>query len=122
MALLPYLSRLDKGKKYLDCTGSVHLLSDDGLHLLHGSKTKGKIGVDARRQFPNHPCPEHQLMAGDLCFRRDFFQGRKKILGVSHFKFSSSIRTIRWFRFIDTSTAPTPGLQDGVKSAAQYQP
>jgi len=23
---------------------------------------------------------------------------------------------------IDTSTAPNPGLQDGVKSAAQYQP
>jgi hypothetical protein len=122
MALLPYLSWLDKGKKYFDRTGSVHLLSDDCLHLLHGSKAKGKIRVDPRRQFPNHPCPEHQLMTRNLCLGGDFFQGRKKIMGVSHFKFSLSIQTVRWFHILDTSTAPAPGVQHGVKSAAQYQP
>jgi hypothetical protein len=46
MAFLPNLSGLDKGEEYLDGTGSVHLLSDDCLHLLQGPKAKGKIGVD----------------------------------------------------------------------------
>jgi hypothetical protein len=36
--------------------------------------------------------------------------------------FFVSSHDFRAFRLIDTSTAPNPGLQDRVKSAAQYQP
>jgi hypothetical protein len=77
MALLPDLYRLDKGKEHLHRTRPVHLLTDDRLHLLNGSQTKGEIGVNPRGQFSDHPCPEHELMAGDFRLGGDFLQGRK---------------------------------------------
>jgi hypothetical protein len=40
MALLPELRRLNKGEKDLNGTGSVHLLTDDGLYFSNGSKAE----------------------------------------------------------------------------------
>jgi hypothetical protein len=74
MALLPKLCRLDKRKEDLDGTGSVHLLTDDGFHFLNRSKAQREVGIDPGGQFPNHPCPKHQLMAGNFCFRGDLLQ------------------------------------------------
>jgi hypothetical protein len=76
MTLLPEFRRLDKGEEYLNGTGSVHFLTDDGFHLSNGSKAQGEVGIDPGSQFPDHPRPKHQLMAGDFCFRRNLLQGR----------------------------------------------
>jgi hypothetical protein len=73
MALLPEFGRLNKREQHFNRSDSVHLLTNDGFHLSNGSPTERKIRVDARRQFPDHSRPEHQLMARDLCLRRDFF-------------------------------------------------
>jgi hypothetical protein len=73
MALLPEFGRLNKREKHFNGSGSVHFLTNDCFHLLNGSPTEGKIRVDTRRQFSDHSRPKHQLMARNLCLRRDFF-------------------------------------------------
>jgi hypothetical protein len=66
-----------------------------------GVDNKEMSNVKAQSSNERPEIPIHKLMAKtnpSLCF-------------FGHFVFD-----------IDTSTAPNPALQDGVKSAAQYQP
>ena len=73
MALLPNLCGLDKGKQDLNGAGTVHLFANDRLDLSNGSKTQGKVGVDACCQFQDHARPKHQLMAWDIRLSRVLF-------------------------------------------------
>jgi hypothetical protein len=77
VALLPEFPGLDKWKQNLNRSSPVHLLPDDRLHFSDGPQPKRKIRVNARGQFSDHPCSEHQLMARDFCLGRDLFQSGK---------------------------------------------
>src|SRR4030042_3158851 len=95
MAFLPELGRLDHGKQNLNGSGPIHLFTNDRLHLSYGSQAERQIGIDARSQFTDPPCPEHQLVARDFRLGRNLLQGRKKIFRIPHL--NSSFKTCQTF-------------------------
>jgi hypothetical protein len=95
MAFLPEIGGLGKREKQLDRTGAVHLFTNDRFHVSDRPKTQWKVGIDTGSQLPDHPRPEHQLVAGDLRFRGDLLQGWKEISGISHGFFSCRLVSIK---------------------------
>ena len=64
--LLPQLRRLHHRHHQLERAGAVHLLADDALDLLQHPQAQRQPAVQPRRQAPDEPGAQHQLVADDL--------------------------------------------------------
>src|SRR5476651_1426098 len=80
----PELGRLNGGHEQLDCTGPVHLLPHDRLHLFYGAKTERPGGVDSGSHFADHAGAHHQLLADDVGICRNVPQGVAEVSSPAH--------------------------------------
>ena len=72
---LPQLSRLNHGHGAFDSACAVHFFAHDRFHLADHAQAHGHVGVDASAELFDHARAGHELVAGDLCIRRSFFEG-----------------------------------------------
>ena len=81
---LPQLRGLHHRHHQFQGAGAVHLLADDVLHLFQDSQAHGQPAVQPRRQAPDEPRAQHELMAHDLRLGGGFLHGVDRILGKPH--------------------------------------
>ena len=72
---MPQLGGLNDGHRHFNCTGLVHLVAHDGLDLANHAHPHRHVVVNARAQLFDQTGARHQLVAGDFCVGRGFFQG-----------------------------------------------
>ena len=82
--LLPEFSWLHGRHQQLERPCAVHLLADHLLDLAQNAQAERHPGEQARREAPDQAGPKHELMADDLCFRRNFLERRKTEFGIAH--------------------------------------
>ena len=81
---LPELGRLNHRQEHLLGPGPVHLLADNLLDLADHPVSQGEIGIDPAGQFPNHACPDHELMTGKFRIGRDLPSRGQEHLRITH--------------------------------------
>jgi hypothetical protein len=61
-------------------SGPVHFLANNLFNFADNPITQWQVGIDAAGQFPDHPRPNHQLVADNVGIGRNFPSG-----GQEHF-------------------------------------
>ena len=80
----PQLRGLDDRHRDLEGARAIHLLADHALDLAQDAKAHGEPGIKAARKPPDEPGAQHEPVAHDLGFGRDFLDALDRIFGQAH--------------------------------------
>src|SRR5690606_2031880 len=80
----PQLARLHVRHQHFDGAGGVHLLAHHLFHLAQHAQAERRPGIEPGGELADHARLEHQLVAGELGFGRDFLAGTEVELRQTH--------------------------------------
>ena len=82
--LLPELRRVEHRHRDLLAADRVHLLPDDGIHLVDRALAERQVDVDPRRELANETGADHEPVAGRLGVRGILSEGRDERRAPAH--------------------------------------
>ena len=112
-ALAPKISRLQCGHQHRDVPGAHLFLVHDVFQLSQHFETQRQPRVDTGCVLLDHPSPQHQTVADNLCLSRVFAQHGHEVAGQTH-RMSSCLDGLPLIRPIDpVSQSPNASQSAG---------